>query len=61
MYMKKIILIIIGMTLLVSSGWTQKKKEITTPVTVNYSLPKVTYVLKVHMECTKQIPGPYRQ
>lgn len=49
------------MTLLVSSGWTQKKKEITTPVTVNYSLPKVTYVLKVHMECTKQIPGPYRQ
>lgn len=39
----------------------QKKKEVNTPVNVNYCLPKVSYEVKVTMECTKYFPGPYRK
>lgn len=39
----------------------QKKREIGTPVTVNYCLPKVSFLVKVKMEYTQSIPGPYRQ
>lgn len=39
----------------------QKKKEtINTPVTVSYSLPKVSYNVVVTLECVKQTPGPYQ-
>lgn len=37
----------------------QKKKELTTPVNVNYCLPKVEYQIEVTMECTRFIPGPF--
>lgn len=44
------------------SGVAQKKKEmLTTPVTVSYCLPKVAYNVVVAFECSRLIPGPYRQ
>lgn len=43
-------------------GVAQKKKEVlTTPVTVNYCLPKVAYNVVVAFEYSRLIPGPYRQ
>ncbi len=59
--MKKIILLWIGIIGIVVSVTAQKKKEITTPVTVGYCLPKVSFIVKVKMECLRRIPGPYRQ
>lgn len=44
-----------------ASLFAQKRKEISTPVTVDYCLPKVSYLLKVKMEYTKFIPGPFQQ
>lgn len=39
----------------------QKRKEnLTTPVNVNYCLPKVAFEVKVTLECTEYMPGPYR-
>lgn len=57
--MKSILMILLAVIL----GFTvtgQKKKELVTPVNVNYCLPKASYEVSVTMECTKCIPGPYR-
>lgn len=54
--MKRIILIFIMGIGIYSSLFAQKKKEISTPVTVDYCLPKVSYLLTVQMEYTKFIP-----
>lgn len=59
--MKRIILIFIMGIGIYSSLFAQKKKEISTPVTVDYCLPKVSYLLTVQMEYTKFIPGPFQQ
>lgn len=59
--MKKIILIFILGIGVYSSLFAQKKKEISTAVTVDYCLPKVSYLLTVKMEYTKFIPGPFQQ
>lgn len=42
------------------SAAAQKKKELTTPVNVNYILPKVAYDVEVVLECERFIPGPYQ-
>lgn len=39
----------------------QKKKDINTPVTVSYCLPKTSFQVRVKFEYTQLIPGPYRQ
>lgn len=59
--MKKVVLIF-GLTVLAGLAViAQKKKEnLTTPVNVNYCLPKVAYEVKVTLECTEYTPGPYR-
>ena len=59
--MKKVVLIF-GLTVLVGlTVIAQKKREnLTTPVNVNYCLPKVAYEVNVTLECTEYTPGPYR-
>lgn len=57
--MKKIAFVLLLTVGVVFSITAQKKKEVVTPVTVNYCLPKVAYQLKVQLECTHRIPGPY--
>lgn len=59
--MKRFILIFIAVMGIYASLFAQKRKEISTPVTVDYCLPKVSYLLKVKMEYTKFIPGPFQQ
>ncbi|WP_298613649.1 DUF4831 family protein [uncultured Odoribacter sp.] len=59
--MKRFILIFIAVMGIYVSLFAQKRKEISTPVTVDYCLPKVSYLLKVKMEYTKFIPGPFQQ
>lgn len=60
-FMKRVFFII-GLVLMgISSVLGQKKKEILTPVVVNYTLPKVMYDVVVTMECTDLIPGPLVQ
>lgn len=57
--MKRIIavcLLVIGVCLAANA---QKKREITTPVTVNYCLPKVAYRVDVQLECNHRVPGPF--
>lgn len=46
---------------LAASGWGQKKRELTTPVTMNYLLPQTTFRIEVNMECTEGIPGPFQE
>lgn len=57
--MKRIAFVLLLTVAMFSSVTAQKKKEINTPVTVNYCLPKVAYRIKVELEYTRQIPGPY--
>lgn len=57
--MRKIVFAFLWSVLIVSVAFAQKKKEISTPVTVSYCLPKVAYQLKVKLEYTHAIPGPY--
>lgn len=59
--MKKAVLVL-GLTVFVGlTVFAQKKKEnLTTPVNVNYCLPKVAYEVRVTLECTEYTPGPYR-
>lgn len=59
--MKKILFIWVWGVLAVSVGFAQKKKEINTPVTVSYCLPKVSYKVKVKAEAVRYIPGPYAE
>lgn len=59
--MKKIVVFLLcafGMSVVLSA---QKRKEINTPVTVNYCLPKVVYTVNVKVEYSRYIPGPYAQ
>lgn len=57
--LKKIIFTFLWSILIFSVAFAQKKKEISTPVTVSYCLPKVAYQFKVKLEYTHAIPGPY--
>ena len=59
--MKKLFFIIglVGLVSLSVSG--QKKRELTTQVSVDYTLPKISYDVVVTMECSRLIPGPFRQ
>ena len=57
--MRKIAFVLLLTAGIFFSVTAQKKKEITTPLTVNYCLPKVAYQVKVQLECTHQVPGPF--
>lgn len=59
--MKKLFFIIglVGLVSLSVAG--QKKRELTTQVSVDYTLPKISYDVVVTMECYRLIPGPFRQ
>ena len=59
--MKKLFFIIglVGLVSLSVSG--QKKRELTTQVSINYTLPKISYDVVVTMECTRLIPVPCTQ
>ena len=57
--MRSIFIVLLTVAVALSAG-AQKKKELSTLVNVNYCLPKVIYNVEVTMECTKYIPGPYR-
>lgn len=57
--MKRICLIVLAVATVLTVT-AQKKKELTTQVNVNYCLPKVVYEVEVTLECTRFIPGPYR-
>lgn len=59
--MKKIVFILLWGVLITSVGLGQKRKEMNTPVSVNYCLPKVSYTLKVKAEAVCYIPGPYAE
>lgn len=60
--MKRIVCSFLFVAIFCYSGVAQKKKEVlSTPVTVNYCLPKVAYNVVVTFEHTRLIPGPYRQ
>lgn len=59
--MKKLFFIIGLMGLVSLSVIGQKKRELSTPVTVSYALPKIGYDVVVTMECATLIPGPLRQ
>lgn len=56
--MRKVFLVIGLFLVVASSVFGQKKKEVLTPVTVSYALPKVMYDVVVTMECADLIPGP---
>lgn len=58
--MKRIVFSFILITAVMTSVYAQKRKE-GTPVTVSYCLPKVSFQVKVKMEYTQLIPGPYRE
>lgn len=45
---------------IVMTATAQKKKELTTTVNLNYCLPKVAYQVVVELECSRSVPGPYR-
>lgn len=57
--MRSVFIVLLTVAVALSAG-AQKKKELSTLVNVNYCLPKVIYNVEVTMECTKYIPGPYR-
>lgn len=58
--MKKVF-VLVFIVFLVLEGFAQKRKEsLTTPVNVNYCLPKVSYEVNVTLECIRYIPGPYQ-
>lgn len=59
--MKKIAFILLWGVLIASVGFAQKRKEINTPVSVNYCLPKVAYKVKVKVASIRYIPGPYAE
>lgn len=60
-HMKKVFYPLLILLVATLSLTAQKKKEtINTPVTVNYCLPKVSFKVIVTLECTKSIPGHYR-
>lgn len=59
--MKRIVFILVCGILMTSGSFAQKKKEINTPVTVSYCLPKVSYKVKVKAEAVRHIPGPYAE
>ena len=57
--MKQIFIIL---TLLLAFSWNtnaQKKREITTPVSVTYTLPRIVYDIVVTLQYTDLIPGPF--
>lgn len=57
--MRSVLIVLLTVAVALSAG-AQKKKELSTSVNVNYCLPKVIYNVEITMECTKYIPGPYR-
>ena len=59
--MKKLFFIIGLMGLVSLSVFGQKKRELTTPVSVEYTLPKISYDVVVTLEYSRLIPGPFRQ
>jgi len=59
--MKRIVFILLCGILVTSGSFAQKKKEINTPVTVGYCLPKVSYKVRVKAEVLRYIPGPYAE
>ncbi len=59
--MKKIVFVLFCAVLMTSGSFAQKKKEINTPFTVSYCLPKVSYKVKVKAEAVRYIPGPYAE
>ncbi len=58
--MKKICTICL-LLLVFLAAVAQKKKELSLPVTVGYSLPKVSFRITAKLECTRLISGPFRQ
>ncbi len=59
--MKKLFFLIGLMGCIILSAFGQRKKELTTQVGINYTLPKIAYEVVVTMECNRLIPGPFRQ
>lgn len=59
--MKRLLLIIGLMGLASLAVLGQKKRELTTPVSVDYALPKIGYDVVVTMECVESVPGPFRK
>lgn len=57
--MKSIWMALFAMAI-VMTATAQKKKELTTTVNLNYCLPKVAYRVAVELECSRSVPGPYR-
>lgn len=57
--MKRILIALLAL-IVVSTVDAQKKKELSTPVNLNYCLPKVVYNIEITLECTRYIPGPYQ-
>lgn len=53
-------LIVLVMLVVGFTAGAQKKRELNTLVNVNYCLPKVVYNIEVTLECSRYIPGPYR-
>ncbi|MCC8172960.1 MAG: DUF4831 family protein [Odoribacter sp.] len=59
--MKSFVCIFTILLMMCSSGFAQKKRDINTPVTVGYCLPKTGFLVKVKVEHIQQLPGPYAQ
>ncbi|MDR1756399.1 MAG: DUF4831 family protein [Culturomica sp.] len=59
--MKRIYVICLLLLTGFSATVAQKKKELSLPVTVHYCLPKVSFRVTAVLECTRLIPGPFRQ
>lgn len=59
--MRKIVSVLLCGILITSASFAQKKKEINTPATLSYCLPKVSYKVCVKAESVRYIPGPYAE
>ena len=57
--MKRVFIVSLMLVVCLAAA-AQKKKELTTLVNVNYTLPKVAYEVEVILECERFVPGPYQ-
>ena len=57
--MKRVFIVSLMLVVCLAAA-AQKKKELTTLVNVNYTLPKVAYEVEVILECERFVPGSYQ-
>lgn len=57
---KRILLLGIMVFMVLFADAQKRKEALTTPVRVNYCLPKVAYDITVVLQCKQYIPGPYQ-